>query len=85
MKYETLLVIHAYDLEDELNNRYEGIFRKHDIRQILFRDDYINDVYKRYSWEDGIDEWTTDLEKLVIEFLSETFPNYTEVLIDVSW
>lgn len=94
MKYKTLPVINIYDLQDAMTAQYGDIFRTCDLRQIMFGDQYMNDVYKSYNQEDGPIEYTgafwqneehIRLENCVIGFLTDTFPEYKEVLINVAW
>lgn len=94
MKYEVLPVISVYDLQDAMVEQYGNDFRVHELRQIMFGDQYMNDVYKRYSWEDGFIEYTgawwqneehIRLENCIISFLADAFPMHKEVLVDVSW
>ena len=94
MKYEILPIIDIYDLMDALVDQYGNDFRTHELRQIMFGDQYMNDVYKRYSWEDGPAEYTGEswqneehirLENCIIAYLADTFPRYKEVIVNVAW
>ena len=94
MKYKLLPIIDIYDLQNAMVSHYGDDFRTCELRQILFGDQYMNDVYKRYSWEDGLLEYTgafwqdeenIRLENCVISFLADTFPNHKEVIINVAW
>lgn len=94
MKYEILPIIDIYDLMDALVDQYGNDFRTHELRQIMFGDQYMNDVYKRYSWEDGLIEYTGEswqneehirLENCIIAYLADTFPRYKEVIVNVAW
>lgn len=94
MKYEILPIIDIYDLQDAMVAHYGNDFRTCEIRQIMFGDNYMNDVYKRYSWEDGPVEYTgaswqneehIRLENCIISYLADTFPKYKEVLVNVAW
>ena len=94
MKYRVLPVIDIYDLMDALIEQYGNDFRTCELRQVLFGDQYMNDVYKSYSWEDGFIEYTgaswqneehIRLENCVITYLADTFPRHKEVIINVAW
>ena len=94
MKYRVLPVIDIYDLMDALIEQYGNDFRTCELRQVLFGDQYMNDVYKSYSWEDGLIEYTgaswqneehIRLENCIITYLADTFPRHKEVIINVAW
>lgn len=91
LRYSKAIVVEACDLEEAVSTRY-GI-EINEIRSLLFNDDYMNDCfktyyfgeddeYKGYSWQNEEDIKT---KNLINQFLRETFPNETEILIDVSW
>ncbi len=92
MKYEICPVVNVYDLEKALNLQYgEGFCDE--LSSMLFGDDYYNDSYKAYSFdeletyegENWQDEDHIRFENCVKTYLQDIFPNYSKVLIDVSW
>ena len=85
-------VVDAWDLEKAVNQQF-GCGIKN-IRNLLFDDDYQNDCYKAFyyadmeeyeDWMGDVDEEAIRLRNLVRAYLQDTIPNYTYVLIDVSW
>lgn len=89
MRYNILPVIEIGALEEALTIQYGEGFN--DLRQFMFDDCFMNDVYCAF-WFDQLDEsddWLDeeDVRKMncIKTFLQDTFPNYTKVLVDVSW
>ena len=91
MKYNILPVIEMGALEEALTIQYGEGFN--DLRQLMFDDGYMNDVYCAF-WFDHLEEYKgeywrneEDVRKLncIKTFLQDTFPNYDRVLVDVSW
>lgn len=91
MKYEIFPIISIYDLESEMVAQFGDDFR--DLRQLMFGDNYMNDVYCSYSY-DEMEEYTGKswqneehirMENCIKAFLRDTFPKYTRVMVDVSW
>lgn len=91
MKYNILPAIEIGALEEALTIQYGEGFN--DLRQFMFDDCYMNDVYCAF-WFDDLEEyegkyWQNEenIRKMncIKTFLQDTFPNYTKVLIDVSW
>lgn len=91
MKYNILPVIEMGALEEALTIQYGEGFN--DLRQLMFYDSYMNDVYCAF-WFDHLEEYKgeywrneEDVHKLncIKTFLQDTFPNYDRVLVDVSW
>ena len=53
----------------------------YDIRNLLFGDDYHNDSYKNFDLEDEYE----DEAELVRTYLKDILPDYSYVLINVTW
>ena len=84
-------VVEVGELEDAVNRQFGCEID--DMRELLFGDNYSNDcycgfyydemeVYEEYPWQD---EEKISLRNLVRAYLQDTIPNYTRVLVDVSW
>lgn len=76
--YTLYPVISANDLEHAIELQYD--IHIDDIRNLLFDDDY-SDSYKSFDLED---EYEDEME-LVRTYLKDILPDYSYVLIDVSW
>ena len=97
LKYKTMPVIWVGDLENALKERYGENFLSWDdnLRNILFDDDYCNDVAKQLyildieEWEDWFAEFEDkrrfDIKNQVKLFLQTIFPNEESVMIDIMW
>ena len=90
--YTMYPVINAQDLEEAVNVQF-GV-EIGEICSLLFDDDYQNDCCKYFyygdmekykDWMSDIDEEAIRLRNLVRAYLQDTIPDYTCVLIDVSW
>ena len=77
--YTMYPVINADDLERAIELQYD--IHIDDIRNLLFDDDYSNDSYKSFDLED---EYENEAE-LVRTYLKDILPDYSYVLINVSW
>lgn len=95
MEYKMMPAFWVEDLEEALIAQYGREFMNEvgDLRNFLFDDDYMNDVYVKY-WFDEIEEYTGEvwqdedhirLENCIKAFLKDIFPNHDSVLIDVMW
>ena len=90
--YTMCPVIKVSVLENELKTQF-NVDVKGELRSILFYDDYQNDCYKSYCFEDDEefcdDDWEGEenirIRNLVNAYLRDILPDYTHVLIDVSW
>ena len=67
------------ELEHAVEIQYD--IKIDDIRNLLFGDDYHNDSYKVFDLEDEYD----DEAELVKTYLKDIFPDYSCVLVNVSW
>ena len=85
-------VVNASDLEKAVNTQFDVEIEE--IRSLLFDDEYQNDCYKSFyyadmeeyqDWMGDVDEEAIRLRNLVRAYLQDTIPDYTSVLIDVSW
>lgn len=99
MKYEVMPVIWVGDLEEALKLQYGPTFLNWDdnLRNILFDDQYCNDVAKRLNirdreeWSDSFLEydWFNErhwrIRDCVLAYLEDVFPDYEYVMIDVMW
>lgn len=93
MNYRLCPVIDIDELERCVSIDTKRKF-KTDFRQLLFDDNYMNDVYVShyfmedaeyhgYSWQDPV---KIEELNLVNKFLRENFaPEYDSILVDVSW
>ena len=89
--YTMYPVIEIYTLKNELKAQFD--IEVHNLRNILFYEDYQNDCYKYYSFvedEEYTGEFWQDEEhirirNLVNAYLRDILPDYECVLIDVSW
>lgn len=90
--YKMYPVIEVDVLENELKTQF-GVDIKNELRNILFYEDYQNDCYKRYYFEDDEefhgyaweDEERIRIRNLVNAYLRDILPDYTCVLVDVTW
>ena len=95
VKHEILPSLWVGDLKDALALQYGDDFIEEvgELRQFLFDDRFMNDVYVSYclseleeytgaSWQD---EEHIRLENCIKTFLQDVFPDYETVLIDVMW
>lgn len=95
MKYRIVPSCWVGDLSDALELQYGEEFMNEvgELRQFLFYDSYMNDVYVSYcfseleeyegkSWQN---EKRIRLENCIKTFLQDMFPDYDTILIDVMW
>ena len=91
MKVQTMPVITVYDLADALEAQYNWGLNSSDISQLMFGEEYMNDCYKRYYFAEDAICWSVKYEEavrkenLLKSFLRDTFPEYSEILVDVYW
>lgn len=96
MKSEVVNVITASALEEALCLQYGDGFMEdidNDISSFLFDTSYVNDSYKRYYFDELVEQntasWSDEdhvrIENCIKAFLQDVFPGYDSVLIDVSW
>jgi hypothetical protein len=99
MKYKMMPVIWVGDLREALIAQYGPDFlnRNDNLRNILFDDQYCNDVAKKLNiydieeWDDSyltyewFDERQWRIRNCVLTFLQDLFPNQEYVMIDVTW
>ena len=94
MKHKIMPVINIYDLEKAIEIQFgEEILAHYELRQLLFGDQYMNDVYVRHCFDDDIEyhgySWEDENEisvcNLINQFLRDEFPGQDAVLVDVSW
>ena len=99
MKYKMMPVIWVEDLHEALIAQYGPDFlnRNDNLRNILFDDQYCNDVAKELNiydiekWDDSyltyewFDERQWRIRNCVLAFLQDLFPNQEYVMIDVTW
>ena len=93
MKYIMMPVININDLREALVLQYGEEFRYYELNQIMFGDEYINDVYKRYFYGNGPvklnPSWPNlrerEIENCIITFLADAFRDFHSILVDVSW
>ena len=91
IKEKWMPVVDVSDIEAEL--RVKGVDRKYadNVRNMLFDDQYINDVYVSYYIADDVceeyycDKEETKVIQMVLDMLREVYPNSDRVLVDVSW
>ena len=90
--YTMYPVIEVDILENEIKTQFD-VDVEDDLRNILFGDNYQNDCYKSYCFEDDEefhgyaweDEERIRIRNLVNAYLRDILPDYTHVLIDVTW
>ncbi len=90
--YTMYPVIEVGVLEDEMKTQFD-IDIESELTNILFGDNYMNDSYKSYCFEDDEefhgyaweDEERIRIRNLVNAYLRDILPDYTHVLIDVTW
>jgi hypothetical protein len=87
-------VIDIYDLEKAIEIQFgKEILANCEMRQLLFGDRFMNDVYIRHYFDDDIEyhgySWENENEisvlNLINQFLRDEFPGQESVLINVSW
>lgn len=92
MKFVELKTISIHDLRDAIEAQYDVYIEN--VAGLLFGDDgYTNDSYKKLYFND--EGWKDDLKDsededdihtlLMLNFLSDCFPNDEYILVDVSW
>lgn len=90
--YTMYPVIEVDILENEIKTQFD-VDVEDNLRNILFGDNYQNDCYKSYCFEDDEefhgyaweDEERIRIRNLVNAYLRDILPDYTHVLIDVTW
>lgn len=90
--YTMYPVIEIDVLENELKAQFD-VDIEDELRNILFHDNYQNDCYKSYCFEDDVEfhgySWENEehirIYNLVNAYLRDILPDYTHVLIDVTW
>ena len=90
--YTMYPVIEVNILENEIKTQFD-VDVEDDLRNILFGDNYQNDCYKSYCFEDDEefhgyaweDEERIRIRNLVNAYLRDILPDYTHVLINVTW
>jgi hypothetical protein len=90
--YRMYPVIDVDALENELKTQFD-IDIEGNLRSILFYDNYQNDCYKSYCFEDDEEfhgyAWENEehirIRNLVNAYLRDILPDYTHVLVDVTW
>lgn len=91
IKVNNMPVINIHSIKNELIERGVGCKYVNNIRQLMFDDGYMNDVYVSYYIDDDIcDKYYTDkeqakVEQMIIDILREACPDSNRVLVDVSW
>lgn len=89
--YTMYPVIEVGVLEDEIKTQF-GVDVQGELSSILFYDNYMNDCYKSYCFEDDEEykySWQNEdhvrIRNLVNAYLRDILPDYTHVLVDVTW
>lgn len=90
--YEMFPVIEVGVLEDEIKIQFD-VDVEGELSNILFGDNYQNDCYKSYCFEDDEEfcgyAWQNEkhvrIRNLVNAYLRDILPNYTRILVDVTW
>lgn len=85
LEFEMRPVIDIWSLADALEERYGWGIDAHDLCQLMFDDNYVNDCFKSYYFaNDGCKK--NSQEELICKFLREQLPAYCKrILVDVSW
>lgn len=90
--YTVYPVIEVGILEKEIKIQFD-VDVEGELSNILFGDNYQNDCYKSYCFEDDEefhgyaweDEERIRICNLVNAYLRDILPDYTHVLVDVTW
>ena len=90
--YTMYPVIEISVLENEIKTQF-GVDVKDKLSNILFDEDCYNDCYKSYNFEDDEEfhgyAWENEehirIRNLVNAYLCDILPDYTYVLVDVTW
>lgn len=77
--YTLYPVVNADDLKRAIELQYD--IHIDDIRELLFENDYLNNSYKLFDLENEYG----DVVEVVRIYLKDILPDYSCVLIDVSW
>lgn len=84
-------VVSANEIENELIAKGVSSKYAYNVRQMLFDDRYVNDVYVSYRIVEDVcaDDYTDKEEAMavqeIIDMLREVYPDAEYVLVDVSW
>ncbi len=90
--YTMYPVIEVGVLEEEIKTQFD-VDVEGELSNILFGDNYQNDCYKSYYFEDDEefhgyaweDEEHIRIRNLVNAYLRDILPDYTHILVDVTW
>ena len=90
MKYEIIPSVTINNLQKALQIQFGEDFIKEvgDLTQFLFGDNFMDGVFILFFIDDEDEDDETQkyyLKKCIKVFLRDSFPNYSYVLIDVSW
>lgn len=85
MTYRMIPSITLSNLAKELEERYDIKVSTRDLREILWFEMPGNNCYAPYYYGDGPSVDCNYIEAAVIDLLELQFPDWEEVLIDVSW
>lgn len=91
IRVENMPVVNIYNIKKELME--SGVESKYlnKLRQLMFYDRFMNDVYVSYYIDDDVceeyydDKGEAKVVQMIIDILREACPNSDRVLVDVSW
>ncbi len=84
MEYTMYPVVDIYHLSDVLALQYDWDWDARELCEMLVGDHYINDSYMRFDY-DEICEDEPEVIKCTKAYLKDVLPDYSVLLIDVSW
>lgn len=85
MTHRMMPVISIFTLVKELKSQYDIEIGNRALTRLLWWEAPANDSYKMYCYGDGPCEGCDPIEECVIALLEDNFPQYEEILIDVTW
>ena len=85
IKYNMVPVITLTDLCQELLIQFDVDVNENQLRHLLWYEAPANDSFMMYYYGDGPATNSDSIEKCVVALLKDYFPDWDEILIDVSW
>lgn len=83
MEVKMMPTVKACDLEEAIKIQYDLDLC---IPDVLFCGDFQNDCYLEYEYKDTReDEFCTEKEMCVRQYLRDVFPQYESILVAISW
>lgn len=85
IRYNMVPVITLTDLCQELLIQFDIDVSEYRLRHLLWYEAPANDSFMAYYYGDGPATNSDPIEKCVVALLEDCFPDWDEILIDVSW